>query len=79
MFTKKISEMEVLTVCVPYVKRYFQLHQGNFFPLEVRLLRFSQRNTNADLKISLDACVDTKAITCKFRLLNPKNPRIICP
>ena len=33
--------------------------------------------TNADLKISLHACVHIKAIPWKFRILKPKNSRVI--
>ena len=33
--------MEVLGMCLPCVKRYFQLVQGNFFSLGLKLLRFS--------------------------------------
>ena len=36
------------------------------------------RYTNADLKFLLHARVHTKAIVWKFRILNPKNFRIIC-
>ena len=38
----------------------------------------SWRYTKADLKISLYACVHIKAIPWKFRILKPKNSRVIC-
>ena len=34
--------------------------------------------TNADLKISLYVCVHIKKLPWKFRILNPKNSRVIC-
>ena len=34
---------------------------------------------NANLKISLYACVLIKTILGKFCILNPKNYRVICP
>ena len=37
------------------------------------------RYTNADLKISLLVCFHIKAILWKFRILNPRNSRIIYP
>ena len=39
----------------------------------------SQRYTNADLKISLYVSVHIKTIPWKFRILNPKNSRVIYP
>ena len=38
-----------------------------------------QRHTNADLKISLYVCAHVKTVTRKFRILNPKNSRVIYP
>ena len=35
--------------------------------------------TNADLKISLYACVHVKIMPWKFRILNPKNSWVIYP
>ena len=43
----------------------------------ITVLIIYQRYTNADLKISLYICVQIKITTRKFRILNPKNYRII--
>ena len=40
-------------------------------------LSVTLRYINADLKISLYVCVHIKTIPCKFRILNPKNSRVI--
>ena len=37
------------------------------------------RNTNVDLKISLYVCAHLQIIQWKFRILNPKNSRVIYP
>ena len=40
---------------------------------------FRNMCTNADLKIFLHVCVLMKTILWKFRILSPKNSRVICP
>ena len=40
-FPKLFYAMEVLGICLPCVKRYFELVQGNFFSLGLKLLRFA--------------------------------------
>ena len=63
--------------------------EKRFFAIKFKNIVFPQlsvvdncepyRCPNADLKIYLHVCVHIKTIPWKFRILNPKSSRVICP
>ena len=77
---KTLPELFLVIDYVSYKLKGHFMFSGDFdngLTLKIEYLYVEDRG--ADLKISLYVCIHVKTIPWKFRILNPKNSRVIYP